>query len=416
MRDQVDLVEHLHLPDHLVEGAIAHGGHHLAHLFGDEEEIIDDVLGQALEALAQHRILRRDADRAGVEVAHPHHDAAGGDQRRGREAELVGPEHRAHDDVAPGAQAAIDLHGDASAQPVRDQRLVRLGEPDLPRASRVLDRGERRGAGAALETRDRHVVGARLRDAGRDRADAHFGYQLHRHVARRIDVLEIEDELREVLDRIDVVVRRRRDQADARGRVAHLGDHRVDLVAGQLAAFAGLGALRHLDLHHVGIDQILRGHAEPARGDLLDRRAHGIPVRKPLEPVRLLAAFPGVRLAADAVHGDGERRVRLAADRAERHGAGRKPLHDLLGGLDLFQRHRRAPLVLRRLDAEQAADGEQLLGLLVHDRRERAVFVERVAAYRVLEQSDRLGRPGVRLAAHAEQIFAADFERVTQHG
>ena len=42
------------------------------------------------------------------------------------------------------------------------------------------------------------------------------------------------------LDRVDVVVRRRRDQADA-GRARNAaGDQRIDLVAGQLAAFAGL--------------------------------------------------------------------------------------------------------------------------------------------------------------------------------
>ena len=134
--DQRALVEHLHLPDHLVEGAIAELGHHLAHFLGDEEEVVDDVLGLADEALAQHRVLRRDADRAGVEVAHAHHHAAGRDQRRGGEAELVGAEHRADHDVAAGAQAAVDLHGDAAAQPVDHQRLVRLGKADLPRASR----------------------------------------------------------------------------------------------------------------------------------------------------------------------------------------------------------------------------------------------------------------------------------------
>ena len=69
-------------------------------------------------------------------MALAHHDAAGGDQRRGGEAELVGAEQRADHDVAAGADAAVDLHGDAAAQPVGDQRLVRLGKPDLPRASR----------------------------------------------------------------------------------------------------------------------------------------------------------------------------------------------------------------------------------------------------------------------------------------
>ncbi len=56
--------------------------HHLAHFLGDEEEIVDDVLGLAGEALAQHRVLRGHAHRAGVQVALAHHDAAGGNQRR----------------------------------------------------------------------------------------------------------------------------------------------------------------------------------------------------------------------------------------------------------------------------------------------------------------------------------------------
>ena len=45
--DQLALVEHLHLADHLVERAIAERGHDLAHFLGDEEEIVDDVLGLA---------------------------------------------------------------------------------------------------------------------------------------------------------------------------------------------------------------------------------------------------------------------------------------------------------------------------------------------------------------------------------
>ena len=52
------------------------------------------------------------------------------------EAEFVGAEQRADDDVAAGADAAVDLHGDAAAQAVGDQRLVGLGEADFPRASR----------------------------------------------------------------------------------------------------------------------------------------------------------------------------------------------------------------------------------------------------------------------------------------
>ena len=281
------------------------------------------------------------------------------------------PEQRADHDVASGAEAAVDLDHDAAAQPLAHQRLVGFGKPDFPRRTRVLDRGEGGGAGAALEARDGDVVGARFRNARGHRADADFGDQLDRDLTVRIDVLEVVDQLRQILDRIDVVMRRRRNQADAGRRMPHARNGRVDLVAGQLAAFAGLGALRHLDLHHVGVDEIFRRHAEAARGDLLDRRAHAVAVRQRLEAIGFFAAFAGVRLAADPVHGDRERGVRLARDRAERHGAGGEALDDVLGRLDLVELHGLALLVVGGLDPEQAAQRQQPLGLLVEDLCER---------------------------------------------
>ncbi len=361
VRDNLAPVEHLHLPDHFVEGAIAQYGHQLAHLLGDEEEIVDHVLGRAVEALAQHGILSGHANRAGIEVTYPHHDAASCDQGRRREAEFIGAEQRADHDIAARAHASVDLYGDAPAQSVGHQRLVCLGQADLPGRAGVFDRRQRRGAGAAFEAGDGYVIGARLGNPRRDGADADLGDELHGYEPLRIDVFEIEDQLRQVLDRIDVVVRWWRDQPDAGSRVPHLGDDLVDLVPGKLAPFAGLGALGHLDLHHVRVDEIFRRHAEAAGGDLLDGRAHGIAVRQRLEAIRLLAAFAGIGLPADAVHGDGERGMRFARDRAERHGARREAAHDALGRLDLLDRHRLAAVLLRRFELEKAADREQPL-------------------------------------------------------
>src|SRR6185436_7324586 len=133
-------------------------------------------------------------------------------------------------------------------------------------------RGQRRGARAAVVTGDQHHVGVRLGHTGRDRAHADLGDELDVHARRRVGVLQVVDQLREVLDRVDVVVRRRGDQADTRRGVPGLGHPRVDLVAGQLAALTGLRALRHLDLDVVGVGEVLRGYAEAAGGDLLDRR------------------------------------------------------------------------------------------------------------------------------------------------
>ena len=128
-------------------------------------------------------------------------------------------------------------------------------------------------------------------------------------------------------------------------------NHFIDFVPGKLAALAGFRALRHLDLQLVGVDQIVRGHAEARRRHLLDRAAPQIAVGVWLEALFVFAAFARIRFAADAVHGDGQRFVRLFADGAERHGAGGKALHDFFRGLDFFERDR-----LRRfLQLHQAA-------------------------------------------------------------
>ncbi len=168
------------------------------------------------------------------------------------------------------------------------------------------------------------MVGARLGDTGCNRAHAHFRHQLDRNIGCRIDVFQVVDELRQIFNRVDVMVRRRRNEANTRRGVAGLGDGRIDLVPRKLAAFAGLCALRNLDLDQIGIDEIFRRHTETARGHLLDCRAFRVrrAIRQRVETIRLLAALAGVRLAANGVHRAGKRGMRLSGDRAEGHGAG----------------------------------------------------------------------------------------------
>src|SRR5690606_10480661 len=78
--------------DHLVDGAEAESRHDLADLLRDEGHEVDDVLGFAGVFFAEARVLGGDAGGAGIEVADAHHDAAGGDERGGGEAEFLGAE------------------------------------------------------------------------------------------------------------------------------------------------------------------------------------------------------------------------------------------------------------------------------------------------------------------------------------
>ena len=314
-------------------------GEQLADFGGEFVEEAHDVLGLAAELGAQFGTLRGDAGGTGVEVALARHVAAERDQDGGAEGEFVGAEQRGDDDVARGAQAAVGAQTDAAAQAVVDEDLLRFGEAQFPGIAGVLDAGERRGAGAAGVAGDHDVVGIGLGDACGDGAHAAAGDQLDADGGARVDALQIPDELGQIFDGVDVVVRRRRDELHAGLRVAQARNEFRDLVAGKLAAFAGLGALGDLDFELFGVNQVFRGNAEARAGDLLDlvvqqrrravdRRIHG----------RIFAAFAGVGARAEQVHGLGNGLVRFGRERSERHGAGDKAMGDGLRRLDLVER------------------------------------------------------------------------------
>ena len=166
---------------------------------------------------------------------------------------------------------------------------------------------------------DEHHVGLSLCNSGSDRAHADLGHELHRDAGRGIGALEVENELRQVLDGVDIMVRGRGDEHDAGRGVAHFGNNFIDLVSGQLAAFARFGALGHLDLQLARVHQIVARNAEPRRRHLFDRALFRIAVCKRDISFLVLAAFPGIRGGAEPVHGDRQGFVRLLADRAERH-------------------------------------------------------------------------------------------------
>src|SRR5205814_159493 len=100
-------LEQVGATDYLVERAEADRGQNLAHLLRQVGEVVDDLLRRALELRPQVVALGRDTGRTGVRMAQAGHVATEGHNRGGPEAELLGPEHRGHDDVPAGLQAAV---------------------------------------------------------------------------------------------------------------------------------------------------------------------------------------------------------------------------------------------------------------------------------------------------------------------
>ena len=113
-------------------------------------------------------------------------------------------------------------------------------------------------------------------------------------------------------------MRRRADQRDSRLCVPQTRDQLGHFVAGKLAAFSGLGALRDLDLQFLGMCQVFSGNPEAARSNLLDlvvaRQKIGRSVRLAAVRIGIFAAFAGIGAAAQLVHGEGDGFVRLGTD------------------------------------------------------------------------------------------------------
>ena len=118
--------------------------------------------GCAGETRAQNRVLRGDADRAGVQVALAHHDAAHGDEGHGGKAEFFRAKQRGDHHVAAGLQLAVSLHANAAAQIVQQQHLLRFSQAKFPGQAGMLDRTQRRSARSAAVAGDEHHIGMRL--------------------------------------------------------------------------------------------------------------------------------------------------------------------------------------------------------------------------------------------------------------
>ncbi len=211
---------------------------------------------------------------------------------------------------------------------------MRFAQPNFPGKTGVLDGSQRRRAGAAIVAADGDDIGACFGYARGDDADAGAGNELYADASARIHGAEVVNQLREIFDAVDVVMRGRRNQRRARSGMADARDVFADFLGGELAAFAGLGALRHFDFEFFGMDKIVGGDAKAAGGDLFDFVGRG-----GLEAVglRIFAAFAGIAAATELVHGQRERAVRFGTERAERHRLSTEALDDGIERLDFVE-------------------------------------------------------------------------------
>ena len=198
--------------DDLIKRPRSYGRKDFAHFLRVEREQIHDFFRRSRESHPKAFVLRAHADRTSVRVALPDHDAAHRDKRGSAYSELLGAEHGRNYDILAGSKSAIGSESYSVPQVVKGQNLVRLRETDLPRQPGEFDRRRGRRPGSAVVPRHENDIRLGLGDAAGDGADPARGNQLDRDLRARIDLLQVVNQLRKIFYRVDVVVRRRRNQ------------------------------------------------------------------------------------------------------------------------------------------------------------------------------------------------------------
>lgn len=211
-------------------------------------------------------------------VAFPHHDTTHSDEGRGGETPLFRTEKTRNGDIASGTNLTVCLDSHTSTQIIQNERLMRLGQTKFPGKTGVLDTYPPRSTGATIVARNEDMIRLRLCHTTGDDANTHLRDELHRNASARIGAFKVIDELLQILDGVDVVVRGRRDETHASSGMPGACDGERNLMARKFTALSRFRALSHLDLQLVGIGKVVGGDTESTRGDLLDSRSHGVSV------------------------------------------------------------------------------------------------------------------------------------------
>src|SRR5437868_5256585 len=139
---------------------------------------------------------------------------------------------------------------------------MRIAQSHFPWEPSILDGGDWGCAGASVMSTDSDNVSSGLCHSGGDNSYAGTRNQFHPDPRAWIYRAQVIDQLCQILDAVDIVMRRRRDQHHFRHSVPQACDVDAHFAGWQLTAFARLSALRNLDFQFVRVNQIFGSHSK----------------------------------------------------------------------------------------------------------------------------------------------------------
>mmetsp|Transcript_8442 Transcript_8442/g.24194 ORF Transcript_8442/g.24194 Transcript_8442/m.24194 type:complete len:215 (+) Transcript_8442:1169-1813(+) len=193
----------------LVHAAKAQRSQASTDLLSHKVEVVDHISGCTWEAGTELLALGGNADRAVVGVAYARHDAAGGDHCHSSEAVLVGSHGSRLEHIKASADAAINAQDNTLAQLVCQQSVMGFDQAHLHGATSVLDGGDGGSSSATVVPTDLDDIGIGLSHATGNRANASLSNELHADLSSLVNLVKVVDELSQILNGVDVMMRGR---------------------------------------------------------------------------------------------------------------------------------------------------------------------------------------------------------------
>ena len=192
--------------------------------------LLDDMFGLTIKFGSKFWILGRDTNRASVEVTLSHHYASERNKRSSSKAPLFRAKQTSNSNIPTSTDLTISLHNNTTTQIIEDECLVSLSKTKLPRETGVLDTSPAGSTSTTIVTRNQNVIGPGLSDTGSDDTDTSLGDELDGDTRAGVGALQVVDELLQILNRVNVVVRRRGNQTNTGSGVAGSANLGRDLV------------------------------------------------------------------------------------------------------------------------------------------------------------------------------------------
>ena len=320
---------------HLVNGCNTQACHVLSQLLCDKSHEVLHILRFSAESLTKFRILGSHTNRAGIQIADSHHHAAHGYKGSSCKTEFLCTEKCCDSNVTAAHQLTVCLDTYTVTKSVHDQCLMCLCKSQLPRKSCIVDGASRCRSGTSVVSGDQNGLCSGFCNTGSDRTDTSLGNQFYGNICILVCIFQVIDQLCQILDGVDIVVWRRRDQADSRCGMTGFCNPRINLLCWKMSAFTRLCTLCHLDLDLSCRYQVTAGNTETSAGYLFDRRAAVIVCSRGIQTLITFATLTGIGFSMEMVHGDGQCLMCFLGNGTVGHGTCLKSFYNVVNTLNL---------------------------------------------------------------------------------